>query len=100
MATAVEYIEQSAEACGGKPRILGTRIRVQDIAILHDRLGMSADDIVSSYRQLSLPAVYSALAYYHEHRAEIDADIVHSKQLADDLRDKYPSKLPHAMRSQ
>jgi uncharacterized protein (DUF433 family) len=93
MVTAIEYIEQSADACGGKPRIVGTRIRVQDIAVLHDRLGMSADEIVSNYKQLTLSAVYSALAFYHEHREEIDADIVRGKQLADDLRQKFPSKL-------
>ena len=36
---------------------------------------MTAEEIVATYPGLSLPAVCAALAYYHSHRAEIDADI-------------------------
>lgn len=93
MASVIEYIEQSAETCGGKPRVAGTRIRVQDIAIWHDRLGWSADEIVSKHTQLSLASVYAALAYYHEHRAEIDEEIVHGKQAVEELKQRFPSKV-------
>jgi uncharacterized protein (DUF433 family) len=33
--------------CGGRPRIDGHRIQVEDVAIWHERMGMSPDEIVS-----------------------------------------------------
>ena len=61
--------------CGGKPRIAGHRITVKHVVLDHQRGGMSPDEIVSAYPSLTLGDVYAALAYYHDHRAEIDADI-------------------------
>ncbi len=61
--------------CGGKPRINGHRITVKHIVLDHQREGLSPDEIVSAYPSLSLSDVYAALAYYHDHRADIDADI-------------------------
>jgi uncharacterized protein (DUF433 family) len=61
--------------CGGKPRIDGHRITVKHIVLDHQRRGLSPDEIVSAYPSLTLSDVYAALAYYHDHRAEIDADI-------------------------
>jgi uncharacterized protein (DUF433 family) len=59
---------------GGKPRITGHRITVQDVVVWHERLGLSADEIASEYG-LSLADVYAALAYYYDHREEIDRAI-------------------------
>ena len=61
--------------CGGKPRIDGHRITVKHIVLEHQRSGMSLDEIVSAYPSLTLSDVYSALAYYQDHRSDIDADI-------------------------
>jgi uncharacterized protein (DUF433 family) len=61
--------------CGGKPRINDHRITVKHIVLDHQRGGMSPDEIVSAYPSLTLSDVYAALAYYHDHRADIDADI-------------------------
>jgi uncharacterized protein (DUF433 family) len=73
--TAIDsYIEVTAGTCGGKPRIAGHRIRVQDIALWTEE-GRSADEIVADFPQLSLSGVYAALAYYHDHREQIDQDI-------------------------
>jgi len=68
------HIESTPGICGGKPRIAGHRIRVQDI-VLWTEQGRSADEIVSSFPQLTLADVYAALTFYHDHQAEIDADI-------------------------
>ena len=48
---------------GGKPRIAGHRITVENIVIWHERLGKSADEIASDY-DITLADVYAALAYY------------------------------------
>jgi uncharacterized protein (DUF433 family) len=87
------HIEVTPGVCGGKPRISATRIRVQDVVIWHERLNVSADEIVSKYPQLSLAAVYTALAYYHEHRQEIDQQMAQGQALVDELREQYPSKV-------
>jgi uncharacterized protein (DUF433 family) len=65
------HIEITPDICGGKPRIAGHRIRVQDIAVWHDVQGQSADEIVSRFPQLTLADVHAALAYYFDHRDEI-----------------------------
>jgi uncharacterized protein (DUF433 family) len=61
--------------CGGKPRIAGTRIKVSLIAILSERNRMTPDEIVEAYPHLSLAQVHAALAYYWQHRDEIDQEI-------------------------
>ena len=68
-------IVRTPGTCGGKPRIDGHRITVKHIVLDHQRQGLSPDEIVSAYPSLTLSDVYAALAYYHDHRAEIDADI-------------------------
>ena len=64
----------TADTCGGRIRIEGTRITVHRIATLY-RQGQSAEDIAVTYPHLSLGQIYTALAYYHANRAEIDADL-------------------------
>jgi uncharacterized protein (DUF433 family) len=61
--------------CGGKPRIAGHRITVKHIVVCHQRGGQSPDELVSDYPGLTMSDVYAALAYYFDHRPEIDADI-------------------------
>jgi ribonuclease HII len=48
---------------------------------------------------LALADVYSALAYYHEHRAEIDEGIRDSDRLAEAMRKRMPSKIPYKGRA-
>ena len=69
-----QHIEATPGVCGGKARIAGHRIRVQDIVIWTEQ-GRSADQIVSDFPQISLADVYAALAYYHDYREEIDRQI-------------------------
>jgi uncharacterized protein (DUF433 family) len=70
-----DYITIEPGYCGGKPHIIGHRVKVQHVAVWHGRMGMTPEEIVATYPTLSLPAVYAALSYYHDHRSEIDADI-------------------------
>jgi uncharacterized protein (DUF433 family) len=49
--------------CGGRPRIDGHRIQVEDVAIWHERMGMSPDEIVLEYPTITLADVHAALAY-------------------------------------
>ena len=57
---------------GGEARIEGHRIRVRDVALARDRDGLSPEEIAASvHPSLTLAEVYSALAYYEDHRDEI-----------------------------
>lgn len=58
--------------CGGRPRIVGTRVSVQRVGGWH-KLGLKADEITDRIGNLTLAQVYAALAYYHANRNEIEA---------------------------
>jgi uncharacterized protein (DUF433 family) len=93
MATIItERITKIPDVCGGKACIAGRRIRVMDIVMQHEDLGMSADEIVASYPDLSLSDVHAALAYYFDNVAEIRNDIRRNENTADRLRGKFKGK--------
>ncbi len=81
------HIEATPDVCGGRARIAGHRIRVQDIVIWTEQ-GRSPDQIVAEFPQISLADVYAALAYYHDHREEIDRQIREDDQFVDQSRRK------------
>jgi uncharacterized protein (DUF433 family) len=87
-------IVRTPGTCGGKPRIDGHRIKVAHIAICHERMGLSPDEIVTSHPTITLAQVHAALAYYYEHKDEIDADIDEGERFVEELKAKSPpSKL-------
>jgi uncharacterized protein (DUF433 family) len=49
---AINHLESSAEVRGGQPRIVGTRITVSDIVIMHLRLGQAVEEIAGKYEVL------------------------------------------------
>jgi uncharacterized protein (DUF433 family) len=92
MDTILAHVAATPGVAGGKPRIAGHRITVQDIAVWHERLGLSADEIATEYG-LSLADVYAALAYYYDHREAIDQAIRADQEFIAALRQRSPSKL-------
>lgn len=65
---------ETPDVCGGRIRIDGTRITVHRIATLYKQ-GLTPEDIVEAYPQLSLGKVYAALAYYHAKRVRIESEL-------------------------
>ena len=59
---------------GGEPVIEGTRITVRCIAGYY-QMGMSVDEILTSLSHLTPAQVHSALAYYFDHKREIDRNL-------------------------
>ncbi len=94
-----QHIESTPGIAGGKPRIAGHRITVQNIVIWHERMGKSADEIATEY-DLALADVYAALAYYFDHRSEIDRTIEESAAFVEALRKRSPSKLRQKLQEQ
>jgi hypothetical protein len=63
------------------------------VAIWHERMGMSPDEIVSAYPSLNLSEVHAALAYYYENREAIDTSIREGELLAAEMKAKAPPSL-------
>ncbi|BBM86852.1 DUF433 domain-containing protein [Candidatus Uabimicrobium amorphum] len=59
----------------GVPIIEGTRYKVEDIAIWYLSYGWSPDEIHIQHRDLTKSQICSALAYYHDHKQEMDKKI-------------------------
>lgn len=89
-------IEIMPGVAGGKPRVAGHRITVQNIAIWHEWMGRTADEIATEY-DLTLADIHAALAYYYAHQEEIDQSIREGERFAEALRARTPSKLLRVM---
>ncbi len=96
---AKQPIEITPGVAGGKPRIAGHRITVQNIAVWHERLGRSVDEIADEH-DLTLAEVYAALAYYFEHRDEIDRSIEEGQAFVEAMRKSTVSKLKSKLQEQ
>lgn len=92
-----EYIAIASDVRSGKPRIVGTRIAVEDVAVMNLKLGYSLVEIAGKY-DLSLASVYAAMAYYFDHRDEIDRRIAAEDQLVEGLKQNHPSRLQEKLR--
>jgi uncharacterized protein (DUF433 family) len=90
--TLYHHITQTPDVVGGKPRIAGRRITVQNIVIWHEHMGYSIDEIATQY-DLTLAEIYAALAYYYDHKPEIDQTMAEGEAFVEELRQKTPSLL-------
>jgi uncharacterized protein (DUF433 family) len=58
---------------GGAPIIAGTGLRVSDVAMRYELLGMPPGEIVAAFPHIPLAQVHCALSYYYQHKAVFDA---------------------------
>ena len=72
------------DVCGGRLRIEGTRITVNQIVVWYKQ-GYSPEEIQNQYPHLTLAQVYAALAYYHANQEEVEADLMAEKSEAERL---------------
>ena len=84
-----DYIAIDPDYCGGKPRIVGTRITVAAIAKMYRSMGEPLEVIATEY-DLSKAAVYAAMAYYYDHQEEIESHTAASEALVDEMRRNSP----------
>jgi uncharacterized protein (DUF433 family) len=68
------HITKVAGVCGGRPCIDGTRVRVLNIVYLL-REGYSPEQMLEQYPSLSLAQIHAALAYYYDHKEEVESYI-------------------------
>src|SRR5437588_3208482 len=93
------YIVKTPGTCRGKPRIDGTRIKVEMIAEWIAHRGQTPQEVQSSHPRLTLAQIHSALAYYYDHRQEIDASINQGHELAEKMQKQFPSALQTKIKS-
>ena len=79
------YIVRSADTRGGHARVEGTRMGVHDvIGLLHG--GETVDSVIGRcFPTLTKAQVYECLAYYEDHRGEIDLLVARQMVDAHDL---------------
>ncbi len=87
------FITLDPKLSGGQPIIRGSRIKVMDIAIRYELMGMSADKIVDEYPHLKLEQIHDALSYYYEHKTALDKKYKDEQSFLAQLKKQYPSKL-------
>jgi uncharacterized protein (DUF433 family) len=72
--TLATTLVRTPDVCGGKLRIDGTRMTVNQIVTLYHQ-GFTAEQIADQYEQLSRREVYAVLAWYQDHQEEFDAEL-------------------------
>lgn len=92
----IGLIATNPDVRGGRPCIAGTSLEVSVIAIARIVHGQSPEEIAADY-ELTLPQVYAALAYYYEHKEEIDAAIQKRRELATELKEKRVGSRHHPL---
>ena len=70
----INLIYRDPNVRGGRPCIVGTGLRVMDI-VMERQYGEREPEKIAALYEIPVSEVYAALAYYHQHKNEIDSDI-------------------------
>jgi len=68
------------------PVIAGTTMKVVELILDHLAYGWSPEELGFQHPYLSMGQVHSALAYYWDHKPELDQDIERRLQLVDQIQ--------------
>jgi uncharacterized protein (DUF433 family) len=68
------------------PIIAGTSMKVVELALAQLAYGWSPEELHFQFPYLTLGQIYSALAYYWDHREELDRDIERRMEAVNQLR--------------
>jgi uncharacterized protein (DUF433 family) len=73
------------------PLIAGTRVKVVELVLDHLAYGWSPEELHFQHPHLTMGQIHSALAYYWDHKAELDQDIERRLQVVEQLQHAVPS---------
>lgn len=71
---------------GGTPVIAGANTKVVELITEMQAHGLSPEELCFQLPHLSLGQIHSALAYYWDHKDEIDRDLERRRQRVEGLR--------------
>lgn len=74
----------------GVPHIAGTTMKVIELVLDQSAYGWSPEELRFQHAYLSLGQIHSALAYYWDHKDELDADIARRQEHVAELRRTTP----------
>lgn len=75
------YIVTIPGVQGGSPVVRGSRTPVRTVATFyHVTYDRDLDEVRTALPHLTSEQIQAALAYYEDHRAEVDADIARHRQ--------------------
>jgi uncharacterized protein (DUF433 family) len=86
-ATGYKHIEINED---NVPVINGTTMKVVELITSHIVYGWSPEELHFQYPHVALSKTYSALAYYWDHKEEIEAEMQRRFELAEQLRQQAP----------
>lgn len=86
-----QHSEETAGIGGGRACIAGHRSRVMDIVVWHEKRELSAEEVVYQYPGLNLANVHAALAYYFNHRQDIEEEFRKDEETVRQLLTHHPS---------
>ena len=72
------------------PLISGTTMKVTELVLAQAAYGWSAEELHIQFPHLTLGQIYSALAYYWDHREELDTDIEERLKKVDNIHRSVP----------
>ena len=73
------------------PTIAGTTMKVIELVLDHLAYGWSPEELHFQHPHLTMGQIHSALAYYWDHKTELDQDIERRLQLIDQVQQTTPS---------
>jgi uncharacterized protein (DUF433 family) len=100
MDVSTEHIEIVQGAGGPKPRIRGSRIRVEDVVSWYEKQGMSVPEIIEGFPHITPADVHAALAYYWDHKEELDHKWAEDEAWVEELRRTHTSPYQEALKRQ
>ena len=68
------------------PMIAGTTMKVEELVLDDIGYGWSPEELRFQHAYLTMGQMHSALAYYWDHKAEMDEDIERGLRYVDELR--------------
>jgi uncharacterized protein (DUF433 family) len=74
----------------GIPLIAGTTMKVIELVLEQVAYGWSPEELHFQHPYLSLGQIHSALAYYWDHKDELDQDIARRRARVEELRRTTP----------
>lgn len=80
----IAHIVSDPHVLHGEPTIAGHRIAVAHVAVWVVYRGATPQEIATEFH-LTLGEIYAALAYYYDHKQEMDAQIAETARQAEQL---------------
>jgi uncharacterized protein (DUF433 family) len=89
---AAQHVPIHIDETARRPVVVGTDIKVSQIASEYEHLGMTPDQIVEAHPHLNLADVHAALVYYYDHRDVVSREWHEAETLMATLQARYPSR--------